>query len=436
MNQAGKLNKSAERRRREAGFDLSAATFSKRTQPAWQSSMMARNKIVPKEELQDFLKRLNYLYARELEEIELKSDIAKLIASGEIENSQEPAYDLMLCKQTVPRYVPPRTKCKRASPHINSTEHKQIVNLTAQAISQYEKAAKKGKAPPVLCRSKSTGSSPGLVQYHGPSTHLINIAYGGPKHPKTQRKIGYSPLKQPEKAKTIPVRFERPISAPPKYHAGSDSETDCAQSGAGQDDTLRVPTTMTEEETSEEEERCAPYRECVQPEPPLIVRLDKNLPKAMVERKKAQEAAVVLREKRKKELVNRKQEERALARKLRFKPNYITITPPQVSAPPKPPARRTRVLLNNPKPPSTSKTAAQFSQLSINNVSSMESGLTEEDIQTFVRQSRLTRDMLNINVKNNKLSMIFDEKSLQCEKMLRREIQRHRAGKNPTYCII
>ena len=42
-------------------------------------------------------------------------------------------------KQSVPRYVPPRTttKCKRASPHINSTEHKQIVNLTARAISQY-----------------------------------------------------------------------------------------------------------------------------------------------------------------------------------------------------------------------------------------------------------------------------------------------------------
>ena len=216
----------------------------------------------------------------------------------------------------------------------------------------------------------------------------------------------------------------------------SDSETDCAQSTAGPDDVLRVPTTMTEEETSEEEERCSTLRECVQPEPPLIVRLDKNLPKAMVERKKAQEAAVVLREKRKKELVHRKQEERALERKLRFKPSYITITPPKVSAPPKPPARRTRVLLNNPKPPSTSKTAAQFSQLSINNVSSMETGLTEEDIQTFVRQSRLTRDMLNINVKNNKLSMVFDEKSLQCEKMLRREIQRHRAGKNPTYCII
>ncbi|XP_063692763.1 titin-like isoform X2 [Bolinopsis microptera] len=441
MNRSGKINKSADRRRREAGFDLSAASIAKHTQPSWSSCMISRNKVIPNEELHDFLKRLNYLYARELEEIELKADVAKLIASGEIENTQEPVYDLMLCKQAVPRYVPPRTKCRRPPPHINSMEHKQIVNLTAQAISQYEKAAKKGKTPPVLCRSKSTSSSPSLVQYTGPSTHLINIAYGsGRRNSKPQKKPGYSPLKQPEKTKKIPVRFERPISAPPKYNLGSDSEPEDADRGkAWNDDAVRVPSTMTEEDSSDEGVGCYPRRvQCTQPEPPLIVRLDKKLPEAIVQRKKSREAAVVLREKRKKDLVNRRQEELALERKLRFRPRYMEVNPPKTSPPPKPSSakKRTNILLNNPRPPSVEQTAAQFSQLNLDNLSSMETGLTQEDIQTFVRQSKLTRDMLNINVNKGNLSLVFDEKSLQCEKMLRREIQKYKSGKNPTYCII
>jgi uncharacterized protein YheU (UPF0270 family) len=44
--------------------------------------------------------------------------------------------------------------------------------------------------------------------------------------------------------------------------------------------------------------------------------------------------------------------------------------------------------------------------------------------------------MLKIRVKRGQLSMVFDEKSQQCEKMLRKEIEKHRAGKNPTYCIL
>jgi hypothetical protein len=196
---------------------------------------------------------------------------------------------------------------------------------------------------------------------------------------------------------------------------------------------------MTEEDTSDEGERCAPLDQCAQPEPPLIVRLGKKLPKAMAERKKAQEAAVVLREKRKKDLVNQRTEQFALERKLRFKPRYMEVTPPP--AKPSHPSKtstkkRTRVLLKNPKPEPVDQTAEKFSRLNMDNMSSMETGLTQEDIQTFVRQSKLTRDMLNINVNQGKLSMVFDEKSQQCEKMLRREIQRCRSGKNPTYCII
>jgi hypothetical protein len=69
-------------------------------------------------------------------------------------------------------------------------------------------------------------------------------------------------------------------------------------------------------------------------------------------------------------------------------------------------------------------------------LSSPDSGLTRSDIQSFVRASQLTRDMLKIRVKRGQLSMVFDEKSQQCEKMLRKEIEKHRAGKNPTYCIL
>ena len=206
---------------------------------------------------------------------------------------------------------------------------------------------------------------------------------------------------------------------------------------------LRVPSTMQEED-GEEEYPVARTPRCLHPprEGPLVVRMGRVLPAAMVEQKKARERSVVLREKRKRETISRRNEEVELERKLRFKPRYMSISPPDPTPPRPPPTRsqsgKTKLVLGTQRVGSRRKGTKSEPDLDISGltIGSLSTGLTNEDIQSFVRQSKLTRDMLKINVKNNRLSMVLDEQSLQCEKMLRKEIKKHKGGKNPTYCIM
>lgn len=172
--------------------------------------------------------------------------------------------------------------------------------------------------------------------------------------------------------------------------------------------------------------------------PPLVVRLSKQLPQALVDRNKAQEKSIVLKEKRKREMISRRKEELALERKLKFKPRYIHITPPPEPKPKPAQKPETQLFLKTPQSPRRpADSALDFSSLmNVKSLSSANSGLSQEDIDAFVRQSQLTRDMLKINFKENKLSIVFDEKAEKCEHLLRKEIRRHKARKNPTYCII
>ena len=193
-----------------------------------------------------------------------------------------------------------------------------------------------------------------------------------------------------------------------------------------QERNMRIPSTMPEEE----EGRCGSCN------PPLVVRMTKQLPQAIVDRNKAQERAVVLKEKRKREMISRRKEELALERKLKFKPRYIQITPPapQPKLTHKP---ETKLFIKTPQPHKSTDSLDFSTLMNVKSLSSADTGLSQADIDSFVRQSKMTRDMLNINFnKNNSLSLVFNDKADKCENLLRKEIRRHKARKNPTYCII
>lgn len=174
-----------------------------------------------------------------------------------------------------------------------------------------------------------------------------------------------------------------------------------------------------------------------------MVSVGSKLPKDMVKKKLQSERAVVLREKRKKEMAGRKKEQVALEKKLRFKPAFMHVThPTPCEAEPKPTLpRSTRQKLIIPHPQQKKKKPkAQiektFSQINLLDLNSNETGLTDEDIHSFITQSKLTRDMLKINLTGDKVSMVFDQSSERCEELLRKEIHRKKSGRNPTYCII
>ena len=135
--------------------------------------------------------------------------------------------------------------------------------------------------------------------------------------------------------------------------------------------------------------------------PPLIISLSPKLPVAMETRMKAAEKAIVLREKRKKEKRKKAKDCDELYKKLRFKPTSVTVTP------------------------NVYKKQTPVAQV----------GASQYDMDNFMNQSKLARELLRINVSQSSVSMVIDPRSSKNEAVIRKKIKSTRIKKNPTFCI-